>query len=516
MIEYFTPDYDKLIKVADPDDSQAAGVLRAEQAPVHRAGAPQGQPAAADARRGAVAHHGHRRGDQGGLRGGQGQPTTFPRSAASPQLTFPDKAAADKAYAELSKAKNFEEAAAKLGFPAADIDLGLLTRPEMIDPKIADAAFALKKDELSQPVEGQFSVALLRVSEIEAGKQRTFDEVKGEIKDRIADERVGQKLQELHDEGRDRPRQGQAAQGDRRAAQAAVPRDCRDRPPRQDRRRQGRHRARGCRTHRGGRSSRRARASRRRPWSWPTAAMPGSTWSPITPERQKTLRGGQGGGEAPTISRPRSARRSQPLPPSRSSASQAGEGMQKRRQGARRQGRDAPSPFKRSATPPGLPHGRRAAGLRRLPRARPPRSPTPDGKARVILRVADIIAAPAADARADRSPEGRARQADAHRPAGTVRRRPADALRLHHQRGAAASRRWDRRPSSRRTPATTDGRRALGPGRTRTHDEAGHRPSRFRSRAGAQRLCRSAIARAARRWCGRGWSPIWKRPSRPC
>jgi peptidyl-prolyl cis-trans isomerase D len=116
------------------------------------------------------------------------------------QLTFPDKAAAEKAYAELSKAKDFNEAAGKAGFPAADIDLGLLTKSQMIDPKIADAAFGLKKGELSKPVEGQFSVALLRVSEIEGGKQRSFDEVKAEIRDNIAAERVGQQLQALHDQ----------------------------------------------------------------------------------------------------------------------------------------------------------------------------------------------------------------------------------------------------------------------------------------------------------------------------
>jgi peptidyl-prolyl cis-trans isomerase D len=69
----------------------------------------------------------------------------------------------------------------------------------MIDPKIAEAAFALKKNELSRPVEGQFSVALLRVAEIEPGKQRTFEEVKDEIRDRFAAERVGQELQALHD-----------------------------------------------------------------------------------------------------------------------------------------------------------------------------------------------------------------------------------------------------------------------------------------------------------------------------
>jgi peptidyl-prolyl cis-trans isomerase D len=98
------------------------------------------------------------------------------------QLTFPDKAAAEKAYAELSKAKDFGAAAAKLGFPAADIELGLLTRSEMIDPKIAEAAFKLKPNELSRPVEGQFSVVLLRIAEIEGGKKRTFEEAKGEIR----------------------------------------------------------------------------------------------------------------------------------------------------------------------------------------------------------------------------------------------------------------------------------------------------------------------------------------------
>jgi peptidyl-prolyl cis-trans isomerase D len=120
------------------------------------------------------------------------------------QLTFPDKAAAEKGYTELSKAKDdkaFNEAAAKLGFSASDMQLGSgpLTKTEMIDPKIAEAAFALKKDELSRPVEGQFSVVLLRIPEIAAAKTRTFDDVKGEIRDKLASDRVGQQLQGLHE-----------------------------------------------------------------------------------------------------------------------------------------------------------------------------------------------------------------------------------------------------------------------------------------------------------------------------
>jgi peptidyl-prolyl cis-trans isomerase D len=115
------------------------------------------------------------------------------------QLTFSDKAAADKAYAELSKAKDFKAAAEKLGFPAADIDLGLLTQAEMIDPKIAEAAFKLKASTVSPPIEGQFSVVILRVSDIEAGKKRTFEEAKPEIRERLATERGSKLANEIYE-----------------------------------------------------------------------------------------------------------------------------------------------------------------------------------------------------------------------------------------------------------------------------------------------------------------------------
>jgi peptidyl-prolyl cis-trans isomerase D len=115
------------------------------------------------------------------------------------QLTFPDMAAAEKAYAELSKAKDFKAAAEKLGFPAADVDLGLLPREKMIDPKIAEAAFNLKLNAVSPPIKGDFSIAILRVSEIEGGKKRTFDEAKGEIRERLATERGGKVASETYE-----------------------------------------------------------------------------------------------------------------------------------------------------------------------------------------------------------------------------------------------------------------------------------------------------------------------------
>ena len=198
VIEYLAPDYAKLIKKIEPTEAQlreyyeqnlrqyiALEQRKANVLLLSRAEALSRAPVTDEEVKAAY----------------DATKDTFniPEKRKIAQFTFPDKAAADKAFAELSKAKNFDEAAEKLGFPAADVDLGLLTRAEMIDPKIAEAAFALKKNELSQPVQGQFSVALVRVTDIQGGKQRTFDDVKAEIRERLANERIGPKMAELHD-----------------------------------------------------------------------------------------------------------------------------------------------------------------------------------------------------------------------------------------------------------------------------------------------------------------------------
>jgi peptidyl-prolyl cis-trans isomerase D len=198
VIEYFTSDFSRQIAIADPSDSQlkefyeqnkgkyvaleerkAGLLLLTRDEALKRANVTDEEVKAAyEAAKDSY---------------------DTPEKRRVSQLTFSDKAAAEKAYAALSKAKNFEEAAGKLGFPAADIRLGLLTRADMIDPKIADAAFKLRLNEVSRPVEGQFSVVLLRVTEIEAAKKRTFEEVKGEIRERIAGERVGQQVQAIYE-----------------------------------------------------------------------------------------------------------------------------------------------------------------------------------------------------------------------------------------------------------------------------------------------------------------------------
>jgi peptidyl-prolyl cis-trans isomerase D len=198
VIEFFTPDYDKLIKTPESDDAKlneyyehnkrqfvVPELRKINLLSLTRSDVKARLPVTDDEIKAAY--------DQ------DKEKYNIAEKRRVQQLAFPDKPAAEKAYAELAKAKDFKEAATKLGFKESDTELGLLARRDMIDGKIAEAAFGLKKDQLSKPVDGQFSIVLLRVTEIVPGKQRAFDEVKGEIKDRLADERAVQEIQALHE-----------------------------------------------------------------------------------------------------------------------------------------------------------------------------------------------------------------------------------------------------------------------------------------------------------------------------
>lgn len=119
------------------------------------------------------------------------------------QMSFPDKAAAEKALPELAKAKNFVEAAVKLGAKESDIDLGVQSKKQMIDAKIAEAVFALKKDEVSKVIEGVFTTVIVRVSDITPGKVKTLEDVSAEVKDALQVQRSGREIQTLQNQVED-------------------------------------------------------------------------------------------------------------------------------------------------------------------------------------------------------------------------------------------------------------------------------------------------------------------------
>jgi peptidyl-prolyl cis-trans isomerase D len=116
------------------------------------------------------------------------------------QIPFKDKAAAEATRAAITGGKkNFVDAAKDLGLKETDINLGMLAEKQLIDPIVAKAAFALARDDISQPVEGKFSTLLLRVIEIDAGKTTTFEEVKDLVRDKLATKKALSLVQEKLD-----------------------------------------------------------------------------------------------------------------------------------------------------------------------------------------------------------------------------------------------------------------------------------------------------------------------------
>ncbi|MFG1402208.1 peptidylprolyl isomerase [Xanthobacter sediminis] len=112
-------------------------------------------------------------------------------------FTKPDDATA--AAAKIKAGASFAEIATAEGLTAKDTDLGLVTKPGIIDPKIAEAAFSLADGATSAPVAGRFGAALVHVARIEPGTTRPFDEVKGELMQELALAKARRELLDKHD-----------------------------------------------------------------------------------------------------------------------------------------------------------------------------------------------------------------------------------------------------------------------------------------------------------------------------
>src|SRR6478752_3316602 len=115
------------------------------------------------------------------------------------QIAFPNADEAAAARERITKGASFDDIAKDRGMKDSDTDLGTLTKADIIDPVIADAAFALKPGETSQPVKGRFGTVLLQVRKIEAGEEKTYEQVASQIKHDIAESRVRTEIGNLRD-----------------------------------------------------------------------------------------------------------------------------------------------------------------------------------------------------------------------------------------------------------------------------------------------------------------------------
>jgi peptidyl-prolyl cis-trans isomerase D len=121
------------------------------------------------------------------------------------QITFPDMETAKAAYDKLQAGADFIEIAKEQGLSEADIDLGNISRAELADAAIAEAAFNLETDKVSEPVTGKLGgIVLLKVTSIEPGKTPTFEEAKADLEKKLLKERASGAIFDLHDKIEDK------------------------------------------------------------------------------------------------------------------------------------------------------------------------------------------------------------------------------------------------------------------------------------------------------------------------
>ncbi|ODS02196.1 hypothetical protein AUC71_02115 [Methyloceanibacter marginalis] len=120
------------------------------------------------------------------------------------QIALPDIGAARKAHEKITSGTDFVEMAKELGLTETDIDLGTVARKDLADPTIAEEAFKLEKDAVSEPIEGKLGgVVLIRVTEIEPGKIPSFEEAKEDLEKGILKDRASGAIFDMHDKVED-------------------------------------------------------------------------------------------------------------------------------------------------------------------------------------------------------------------------------------------------------------------------------------------------------------------------
>jgi len=119
------------------------------------------------------------------------------------QIVFPNAEEAQAARSRIASGTSFEDIAKERKLSPADYDLGLVAKSSILDPAIADAAFSLPSGEVSQPVQGKFGVALVKVGVIQPAIEPDYASVARDLKKEIAVSRARDQVANLRDKMED-------------------------------------------------------------------------------------------------------------------------------------------------------------------------------------------------------------------------------------------------------------------------------------------------------------------------
>ncbi len=123
-----------------------------------------------------------------------------PARRAVHQIVFPSEADARAALEKIKQPDmTFEKYAASADRKGSDINLGMVPKSQILDPAVADAAFALQPDSVSEPIKGRFGTVLIHVGKVEPEIVRPFDEVAADLKRDLALARARTEVRTLYD-----------------------------------------------------------------------------------------------------------------------------------------------------------------------------------------------------------------------------------------------------------------------------------------------------------------------------
>jgi peptidyl-prolyl cis-trans isomerase D len=119
------------------------------------------------------------------------------------QILAPSEDKAKAVEVALSGGADFQKAATEIaGQDASTVDLGLIKADDLPKP-LADAAFDLQLDKVSEPIKTELGWHILKVVKIEPPQTQTFDQVKDQLTKQLVAENAGDKLDKIGTEADD-------------------------------------------------------------------------------------------------------------------------------------------------------------------------------------------------------------------------------------------------------------------------------------------------------------------------
>ena len=123
---------------------------------------------------------------------------TTPERRRIQQVRFASREKAEAALKALEDGTLFETVLADNNVSAADADLGVVTRSQLPDPTVAEAAFTLPLNQHSEIIDGRFGPVIVRPTEIQPEVVRSFEDVEEEIRQRLALEAAADRIGEIY------------------------------------------------------------------------------------------------------------------------------------------------------------------------------------------------------------------------------------------------------------------------------------------------------------------------------